>query len=237
MKLEDLTLEILAERALSQFDSKKLVDWAVKVLELGNECENLYVLAGLDYNTTEERENYFWKCVVDLNLIIEKNEEVLIEKYALMIANKAIRNEVSLKYAISQLGEIVRASKYDPRYSAFYEIDEYIDYLTYDSLVKFNKELAIENSEDYILDELKNFLKMEELKIPVEERNKCYCERCKKLNTPKIKNKYQLKRPFKSTVWSCEFCGSEKIKFHTNQEVKSRIIEEFKKNTSNSSLG
>ncbi len=52
MTLEELTLEILAERALTQFDSKKLVNWAVKVLELGYESENLFVLAGLDYDTT-----------------------------------------------------------------------------------------------------------------------------------------------------------------------------------------
>ena len=63
MTHKELTLEILAERALTQFDSKKLVDWAVKVLELGYESENLFVLAGLDNDPTEERENYFWKSI------------------------------------------------------------------------------------------------------------------------------------------------------------------------------
>jgi len=48
MTLEEITLEILAERAFSQFDSQKLVYWAISVLELGHESANLYILAG-DY--------------------------------------------------------------------------------------------------------------------------------------------------------------------------------------------
>ncbi len=51
--LDNLTLEILAERCLTHFDSKKLVDWAVQVLQLGYESDNLFVLAGLDYDTTD----------------------------------------------------------------------------------------------------------------------------------------------------------------------------------------
>ncbi|QIH32769.1 hypothetical protein [Sphingobacterium sp. DR205] len=45
MRLEELTLEIYAERALTYFESKHLVAWAVNVLTLGYESDNLYVLA------------------------------------------------------------------------------------------------------------------------------------------------------------------------------------------------
>lgn len=229
MTLQELTLEVLAERALTQFDSKKLVDWAVKVLELGYESENLFVLAGLDYDTTEEREDYFWKSVKDFKLKVEKNEDELIKHYALVIANKAIRKEISIDYAFSQMLKIVSASEYNSRYIAFYEIDEDIDVLTYDNSVLFNSGLTIENSKDFILEEMKIFVQMESLKIPKEERSKCYCETCKKLNTPVTKNKFQLKKPFKYMVWSCGICGSEKLKFNNNHEVKRLIIEEFKK--------
>ncbi len=61
MTLEELTLEIYGERALTYFDSKHLVVWAVNVLSLGYESDNLYILAGLDNAFTEERESYFWK--------------------------------------------------------------------------------------------------------------------------------------------------------------------------------
>ena len=230
MTLEELTLEIFAERSLTHFDSKKLVNWAVKVLELGYESENLFVLAGLDYDTTEDREFYFWKSIEDLKLDVEKSEDELIKKYALVIANKAIRKEVSIDYAFSQMLKIVSASEYDNRYIPFYEIDEDLDYLTYYNSVLFNSGLTLENSKDFILEELKIFVQMEELKLPEDKRSKCYCETCKKLNTPVTKNKYQLKKPFKYMFWTCGLCGSDKLKFNNNHEVKRMIIEEFKKN-------
>lgn len=230
MPLEEITLEILAERALTQFDSNKFVDWAVKVLELGYQSENLLILAGLDFDSTEEREEYFWKSVNDLKLEVEKSEDKLIEKYALTIANKAIRNEISIDYAFSQMLKIVSASEYDNRYIAFYEIDENLDYLKYDNSVLFNSGLTLENSKDFIMEEMKIFVQMENLKISQEDRDKCYCETCKNLNTPITKNKYQLKKPFKYMVWSCGLCGSEKLKFNNNHEVKKIIIEKFKKN-------
>ncbi len=230
MILQELTLEILAERALTQFDSKKLVDWAVKVLELGYESENLFILAGLDFETTEEREKYFWKSVNDLNLETEKSKDELIENYALFIANKAIRKEISVDYAFDQMLKIVSASEYDSKYIAFYEINEDIDYLTYENSVLFNSGLTIENSKDFILKEFEIFVLMENLKITKEERSKCYCVTCKSLNTPITKNKFQFKKPFKYMVWSCGICGSEKLKFNNDHEVKKLIIEEHKKN-------
>lgn len=230
MTLDGLTLEILAERTLTQFDSKKLVDWAVNILKLGYESENLYVLAGLDYETTEERENYFWKSVEDLKLDIEKSEDELIEKYAQVIANKAIRKEISIDYAFSQMLKIVSASDYNNRYIAFYEISEDLDYLTYENSVLFNSGLTLENSKEFILEELNIFNQMEDLKIPIEERSKCYCENCKNLTRPVTKTKYRLKKPFKFMVWTCGLCSSENLKFSNNHEVKRMIIKEFKKN-------
>lgn len=230
MTLEEKALEILAERALTQFDSKKLVNWAVKVLELGYESENLFILAGLDYDTTEEREEYFWKSIDDLKLDVEKTEDELIKKYALTIANKAIRKEISIDYAFRQMLKIVSASQYDSRYISFYEIDEDLDYLSYNNSVLFNSGLTLENSKDFILEELKIFVQMEELKLPKDERSKCYCETCKKLNLPITKNKYQLAKPYKYMIWTCGLCGSVKLKFNNNHEVKKMIIKEFKKN-------
>jgi len=230
MILEELTLEILAERVLTKFDSKKLVDWAVKVLEIGYESDNLYILAGLDFEMTEDREEYFWKCVKDLKIEVKKSEYELIEKYALTIASRAIQKEISVDYAFSQMLKIVSASEYDNKYIVFSEIDEDLNYLTYNDSVIFNSGLTLENSKDFIMEEMKIFVQMENLKIPLADRSKCYCETCKKLNTPITKSKYHLKRPFISLVWSCGLCGSEKIKYNNSHDVKKMIIEKFKKN-------
>ena len=83
--MEELTLEILGERTCLPFDSKNLVDWAVNVLTLGYESENLVILAGLDFDTTEIREKYFWKSVEDLQIDTDRSDEEILEKYAFMI--------------------------------------------------------------------------------------------------------------------------------------------------------
>jgi len=229
MTLEELTLEIYGERALTYFDSKHLVVWAVNVLSLGYESDNLYILAGLDNAFTEERESYFWKSIADLKLDIEKSEEDLMENYALTIAKKAITKEVGIDYAFSQMRKIVSASGYNYRYIAFYEIDEDLDYLKYDNSTLYNKGLTLENSKEFILEEMKIFVEMENLNIPREQREKCYCETCKNLNDPITKNKFQLKKPFKYTVLACGICGSDKLKHNSNHDVKWRIIEQSKR--------
>ncbi|WP_367331772.1 hypothetical protein [Sphingobacterium multivorum] len=229
MTLEELTLEIYGERALTYFDSKHLVVWTVNVLSLGYESDNLYILAGLDNAFTEERESYFWKSIADLKLDIEKSEEDLMENYALTIAKKAITKEVGIDYAFSQMRKIVSASGYNYRYIAFYEIDEDLDYLKYDNSTLYNKGLTLENSKEFILEEMKIFVEMENLNIPREQREKCYCETCKNLNDPITKNKFQLKKPFKYTVLACGICGSDKLKHNSNHDVKWRIIEQSKR--------
>src|SRR5690606_18443321 len=158
----------------------------------------------------------------------EKSDQELIEKYAMIIARKAINNEIGIDYAFSQMRKIVSATEYDTRYIAFYEIDEELDYLTYNNSRLFNSGLTIENSKDFILEEFKIFVQMEDLKIPLEERNKCYCEKCKNLNIPITKNKFQFEKPFRYMVWACQICGSEKLKFYNNHDVKRMIIDKYK---------
>ncbi|WP_293914531.1 MULTISPECIES: hypothetical protein [unclassified Sphingobacterium] len=229
MTLDELTLELLAERALAPFDSKGLVNWAVCVLELGYESENLFILAGLDFENTEEREKYFLKSIADLKLDVVQPDDELIEKYAMTIAKRAITGKISIEYAFDQMVKIEMATEYDIKYRAFYEIDEDLDYLKYDNSTLFNAGLTIENSKEFILKEFEFFVKMESLKIPQEEQNKVYCEKCKKLTIPATKIKYQLRRPFKYKVWACGFCGYQNIKFSNDHKVKRLLIEEYER--------
>ncbi|NII83880.1 MULTISPECIES: hypothetical protein [unclassified Pedobacter] len=229
MTIDELTLEVLADKALSQFDSKKLVSWAVSVLELGYENENLFILAGLDFDSTEEREHYFWKSIADLKLSVEKTEEQLLEKYGQAIANRAIEKKISIEYAFQQMNRIVSASGYDSKYLAFYEINEDLEYLKYENKTIYHSGLTTENANEFIFEEFRIFALMEDLKIPQEFRNQCYCQRCKKLNIPVTRNKFQLKRPFRYAVSTCGICGSEKLKHSNDHEVKWIIINEYKK--------
>lgn len=227
MTVAELTLEVLGEKLLTQFDSKKFVEWAVSTLKLGCESENLFILAGLDDEPTEEREKYFWKSVQDLHIEVNRTKDELIYCYALMIAGKAINKEIGIDYAFSQMLKVVYASDYEYHYLPFFDINEDLEYIKYDNSAWITSGLTAENSKEFILEEFKVFVEMERLMIPREERDKCYCERCKRLNIPFTKTKYQFRYPFKSLVWGCGFCRSDKLIFNSRYEVKRMIIEAF----------
>jgi hypothetical protein len=236
IKVETLTLEVLAEKLLSEFDSKRFVEWAVDVLKTGTVSENLYILAGLDYESTEEREEYFWKAVADLNLNISKSKDELIEIYAINLAKKVIVNKIDIEHAFNKMVHIVSASDYSSQYIAFYEISEDLDYIKYDNSVLYNSGLTLENYKTFILEEFKIFLEMENLKIPLEERIKSLCLNCNKLTKPVLKKKYQLKIPIKYNAWCCQFCGSKNLEWKSNQSVKHLIIKKFKEKLTNNPI-
>lgn len=144
----------------------------------------------------------------------------LIYCYALIIARKAIKKETGVDYAFSQMLKIVYASDHEHRYLPFFNINEDLDYIKYDHSIWITSGLTAENSNEFILEEFKIFVEMERLMIPCGERDKCYCKRCKRLNIPSTKTKYQLRKPFKYLVWSCGFCRSDKLIFNSRHEVK-----------------
>lgn len=227
MFIEEATLEVLVERILPDFDSKALVTWAVKILDSGEESENLLILAGLDYEATDEREKYFQKSLADLNLSLGQSEETLIEDYATLIAKKAVSGKIDVDFAFKQMAKIVSATAYDLRYIAFYEIDEDLGLLHYGESVLFNPELTLQNYQDFILEEFKIFLEMERLNIPLKERNYNYCISCSKLVKPMLKTKYQLREPRQYQAWCCPDCESEELRFSSEHAVKWMIIERY----------
>ena len=220
--IEELVFEILSEKALYEFDSKTLVNWAVKVMLMGFESENIFVLAGLDNSDTEEREIYFFKSLTDLNIKIDKSEEELIEIYAIAIAKKALAKQINLDYALTQMQKILSFTNYSSKYIPFYEIKEDLERLKYSTYTIYNSEITLENYNDFLLEEFGIFLEMEEIKLPDEERKKCLCLNCIKLNIPIAEN----------NTWVCEFCNSSEIMFNNNHKVKRFIIDEYKTKTS-----
>jgi hypothetical protein len=214
---EKITYEILAEQKLHYFESKKLVGWAVKVLLLGQESENLYILAGLDNDTTEKREKYFLKSLNDLKFENKKSDKELVEIYAENLAKKVVNGEIDINVALKKMLRVVGFSDYDSKYIDFEWISEDLYNLKYEHFTIYCSGMTLENYKEYILEEFEIFLEMQDLKIPDEERTKNYCSNCKKFTKLKIKTKYQLfKKPFKINVMCCEFCKSEKLKYSYN---------------------
>ena len=225
MILEQITINVLAEKLLNHFDSKSYVAWALEVLKRGYENDNLYILAGLDYAETKEREDYFQKTLKDLQININQSEDALIDSYAISLANQAILRKIDIKYAFKQMLKIVRATGYAHKYFSFYAIEEDLICLKNQSYSHYGVGITLENFEEFMIEEFKIFLAVEKLNIPGQDLSKTYCDTCKQLSTPKNIIKFRLSIPFKRSLIVCDICNNEINTNLTQQERIKNIIE------------
>ena len=231
MDIQEITYQLLAEKSLTYFDSQKYVDWAMVLLENGFESESLVILAGLDSYPTEEKEKYFWESIKELDIKIEKNDTELIDYYADFIAKQVLEDKINPIVGLGKMLDVVRVSNYSFKYTQFDLLDEDIDFLNYSQTTMFNVDLTLDNKEEFVKEEFRLFLEMNQLQIDDSLIDKSYCLNCNKFGKPVLKTKYQLKKPYKYQIWVCSNCGSVKLEHSNNHKTKRRIIEMEKEKT------
>lgn len=230
MNTQEETYKLLAQRLFSHFDSKKLVDWAVMMMENGYDSYSLIILAGLDNDSTEVREKYFWKTIDELKLDVNKSDFDLIDHYANYVAESVVNKKINPKDGLIIMQEIVRTTDYSSKYIQFYELDEDLDYLKYDNRTIFNSGLTLDNIDEYIITEFELFLDIEKIKIEnVSEL--AYCNSCCSIERPKIKNKRNIIGRVEYKYWVCGNCGSKDIFHYRDQKGRELIINKIKNAT------
>lgn len=230
MNIQEETYIILGQRLLSGFDSKMLVDWAVRLLVSGHESESLIILAGLDSESTEEREKYFWKSIAELDIIITLTDSELVEYFVQKVANDVVKGNRKTSSGLNIMRDVLAWSGYDSKYLQFLELEEDVDYLENYGSVIFNSGLNKSNKEQFIKDEFDLFLEIQRLKIDEETKQNAFCADCDKIAKPILRTKYQLKKPFKYQTWFCGNCGSENVEHFSTQNGKRKIIDRIKNN-------
>lgn len=229
MDIQEEVYKILGQRLLNEFDSKKLVEWAVNVMKLGYDSESLIILAGLDYESTEEREEYFWKSVEELNLNIKREESELVNDYAKYVANAVVNMQLSPKSGLNTMYNIYLSTGYDSKYIQFYELDEDLNDLNYAEYTPiYNQGITKENADKFIIREFKLFLECEELGIGKELRGKVFCNKCEQITKPELRMKFQFKKPFKFYQFVCRNCKSNNIDSFDSQIGKEKILKRIK---------
>jgi hypothetical protein len=233
MDIQKETYDILGERVLRTFDSKSYVDWAMKLLTIGHEVESLAILAGMDNDTTEDREKYFWSAVKELNININKKEFELIENYAICLARQVVNNQMSARKGLSIMMEIVRRSDYSNKYMQFYDVDEDVAYLDNEGTTIFDSGLKKENVDEYLKREFQLLIDTQELIFDKSLYDKAYCSSCGQINSPKLKIKYQLTRPYSYQAMACSNCGNSDLYDYRTQKGREKIIDERRKTAPN----
>lgn len=229
MNIQDEVNNILAQKLFENFDTKKLINWAVDSMQSGYESDSLIILAGLDHESSEIREKYFWKALEELNLIIEKNESKLLSNYSTHVANSVLSDKLCPNIGLNKMLNICMISDYNYKYILFYELSEDLDYLSYGNYNPiYNHNITIENSNDFIKQGFKTFLECEKLQIGKEIREKAYCNQCKEISKPILQTKYQFKIPIKYSELTCSICQSNKINSFNSQIGREKIINKIK---------
>lgn len=222
--VQEETYKILAQRVLSHFDSKKLIDWAILLMGKGFDSESLIILAGLDSDTTEEREQYFWLTIDELGFDINRTDFELIENYAVYVAESVVNEKIAPMDGLTIMQDIVRSTDYSKKYVQFYEIDEDLDYLKYDNHTIFNSGLTLKNADSFIIREFELFLETEKYKIDDKTRELAYCNHCDKIDKPKLKSVRNWIGKVKYQTWVCGLCESKDILHFSSQKGKEIIM-------------
>jgi hypothetical protein len=124
--ITELRIILFARSIMGIAKDKEFIDWAISELIEGNETESIKILAGFEspYNPFEFQE-YINKCKKELLLNFEETK--LIDQYAFLLANQKLKEEISSKEIADKMYEIVKFTKYNSKYFAWFEINEFFD--------------------------------------------------------------------------------------------------------------
>jgi RNase P subunit RPR2 len=227
------TYNILGQRLLSKFDSKSYVDWAIKLMANGYESDSLLILAGLDNDSTEDREKYFFASLDELEIKNEKSELELIDGYVIELARQVVRHKFEPRKALSIMLDVISRTDYLDKYLHFYDIDEDIYFVTNRDSPLINQELNKDNIDDFIINEFKIFLDTNEISLDKSLHNKAYCNSCGQIIEPVLKTKYQFREPFSYRMRTCPNCNSNAIYDNRTQKGREKLIEYARKTAPN----
>ena len=228
MNIQKETDKILGQRLLPRFNSKQFVDWAVNLLSNGYETENIVILAGMDYDSTEDREKYFWKSIEELKIEVNKSDFELIEIYVSQVVEDVCNGRIKPVDGFKIMQDVLRATDYFSKFIQFYLIAEDFDCLEYGSYPIFNSGITKDNKEEFIIKEFELYYEFQKLNLKDSLINKAICNSCGEIVNTDLKTKYQLKKPFKYQVYVCNNCNSENIQHFSDQIGRSKIVDKLK---------
>lgn len=166
--IQKLTDELLANRILKHYDVRKYVDWAVRIIELGYESVDLYMLACMNYDDTYQLvERTFSKVAKEFNFEIDLPKEVLLKRYGLEIIDKTINGEIAPHKCLSIIYSIYVKSGYEMMLVDIYILDHFD-----------NDNLNDEDEKKILLSEFKFCKAVLDLDLESSVRNMYFCEQC-----------------------------------------------------------
>ena len=137
-EIKDRAIEAIAADKLFS-DKTKYVDFAFYLLDNNIESENIYILAGLENDSFEDKIHYFKTIMEELQIKICENEKIDL-LYAKNIARQVLKDKIDPVTAVYSF-ERLYTQTYDSRYFEFLEISDGIDLFEkdYELIPEMNK--------------------------------------------------------------------------------------------------
>jgi len=215
---------LLADEVVNGFDSKRYTNWAIKLLEKGHENESLYILAGLDGEDRFSIKRYFDTAVEELEIIPEKNNERLIDIFAVQTATDVLEGVITPDDGLANMVKIARVD-FSDKYSEFVYLSDNIYDIHCGEYPYYFPDMTTENIEEVIIREFRFFYEAEKQGLYGRLDNMVYCKKCFSLNKPVLKRRIFSRNEY----WACSVCGSEDIAYNTSTLCREKMIEFLKK--------
>ncbi len=228
--IKERTDELFGLVFFTDFDSKSYVDWAVAIMELGVENENLYILAGLDDSDTVEREKYFKKTLNDLKIEMPEDAKSYADKFMASLAEKVLSGKITPAAGLKLAAGINIQTDYELGYLQFDYLDEDLDYVEYEGHALFSNNMEKGKSDEYIKKEFEiwqdaHLLQLDDITKLV------YCAHCDAVVNPVLKKKYKFFRHVYD-YYRCNQCNSTmSLLFGTGQDGRAKILSALKGST------
>ena len=213
---------LLAQRLLPDFDTRRLVNWAVEAIADGYETESLSVLASMDGDGTPARDQCFRAAVRELRLSTDAEPQRLLRSYATYLARQVTNGRMASLTALKDLEKIYAASDYDSRYQPFYLLAEDLASLRAGRTAILTRDLHIDNVDNVIAGACAEFLEWEAININPHRWGAVYCFSCRHVDTPADRQNWLGGKP-KNLV--CRHCGSGAVGDFASDTDRERILE------------
>lgn len=186
-------------------DTSMYVDFAFYLLDNNIESKNIYILAGLENDSYDDKIHYFKKILEELQINIPENERIDFP-YAKGIARQVLNDKIDPVTAVYTFVKLYTQTE-DSRYLEFLEISDGIDLL--EEGYKLVPDMDKDNCNEYIKHAFELFLIFAELELPENFYKQRYCKKCLKRVSPIKKIKRHGLFGKKYTIEVCPECGAD----------------------------
>lgn len=173
-------ISLAAKIIMHEVEPKNFTDWAMEVLETGQESESVAILAGLGFerqHETDELKEYFYSGLDELGLDLPANRECLLH-YAKSTCLNMIGGKISPRLGASILNGIYLSIDYEPPFAVWDYLESDIDCLDRVGMPIYNTGITKDNINQYIVFVAEQFLKLLDMELPQNFMDLTACKKC-----------------------------------------------------------